>query len=218
MLDVIKVGGIEYKVVFPYETETNEDVLGLHVPHVAELRVVDKIYGQSLKWCKIHETLLHELFHALEDVYCTENILHTSVTKLSTGLYQVLRDNEFNIQKFKDFPRKAKIAGHVYDVVPDCEFEDEVENPYFDVKNQTTKLFFSDMKASPSFKASCFCSAVFYALCSVYMGEDEDEVLRNNIKNLGRGIYQVLKDNDIEEIISYGIREDDKYRKNKKRV
>lgn len=218
MLDMVKIGGIKYDVEFPFQIETNEELLGMHYLPLSKIRVVDTFNGDKLTWCRIHELFIHEIFHAIDHSYCNtineERIKHPSITKLSFGWHQVLTDNNLNIKDFKTYPKYVKVGGFKYEIVSKHQFKDEINEVWYDVKNIKNKLYFTDKtyegKLSNDFKSLCLCTAILYAVCSVYMGEEEDEALIYNMSSLGSGIHQVLKDNDIENIIKNGIRYDKK--------
>jgi len=220
MLKKVKIGGIKYDIVFPYKTETNKNLIGMHVLSSSQIYIIDEFDGYKLSWCKIHETLLHEILHGISNVYCNnvecEGISHSSITKISIGLYQVIRDNNLNIKNFVDYPKQIKVGGFTYDIIKDFKFADEPTTVWFDIKQTRTKLYFSGERDgeinSNDFKASLFCMGLLYAICGVYLAEDEDVPLIANMNSFGQGIQQVLKDNNIEKMIKNGIKADKKRR------
>lgn len=95
MIDKIKVGGIIYTVQLPSFVEIDDDrnFKGACRFNYALIEISEYL-GQQIK----HETLIHELTHAIAheaNVEMTED----DIIQFSKVLYQVLQDNDFSFLK-----------------------------------------------------------------------------------------------------------------------
>jgi len=91
----VKVGGFIYKVIPNYKFKEIFDNLAQGDPNSLEIRI--KYFdsgGEKLNQQKIEEMFLHEIVHCINEVYNSNKIDEDTITRLTMGLYQVLKDNK----------------------------------------------------------------------------------------------------------------------------
>ena len=89
----IKVAGHTYKVEWDDKWLTNEGYIG-YALHNKLLILLCKIFrGEKLSKTIIEENLIHEIVHCVDVNYNNHSLNEETVSRLSEGLYQVLKDN-----------------------------------------------------------------------------------------------------------------------------
>ena len=86
----IKVGGHDIKVVYPHYFSDQSDLKdGVYNSDVNTIYLAHKGDGS-----RVVLTLIHEVLHAIDEMYNSEGLTEEQVLRLSEGLYQVLKDNK----------------------------------------------------------------------------------------------------------------------------
>ena len=90
----LKVAGHYYKVIFDNEGLSKKHLVGQSNNDFKEIRLC-KYYKSKRARAKteIEETLMHEIMHTIDRHYNNDNLTEKEVSRLSQGLYQVLKDN-----------------------------------------------------------------------------------------------------------------------------
>jgi len=91
----IKIGGHEYTVIIGYNFKERNDLYGQCDNNLKEIRVctVDGT-GNQRPEASIIETFLHELLHAIENVFCAGQEINEAITEgLGQGLTATMVDN-----------------------------------------------------------------------------------------------------------------------------
>ena len=97
----LKIGGHEYKVLFPYNFRELSNTNGQIDPHLKEIRLCgDDGAGNKRTNSATLVTLLHEILHGIDRhtghrIFDSENG-EKVIEGFSEGLYQVLKDNKLN--------------------------------------------------------------------------------------------------------------------------
>ena len=97
--DKLKIGGHEYRVLFPYTYRERSDILGQCDFDLKELRISEIDGSGNIRAdSSIMVTFLHEILHAI-DFHTGQKIFNTNEGEnwcdgISEGLYQVLKDNK----------------------------------------------------------------------------------------------------------------------------
>lgn len=216
--NIVRVGGFDLKVYFPYnfdDMNMGEKDLGLFEPSALKIKVQGYdtggvLYPNSI----ILQTFLHEIFHAIDLIYCYDKINslddtffgedseEVSIPSLSVGWYQVLKDN--NLLTLKTIPKKVRVGAYTYDIIYpyDKEGEDAFNlHGIAYVKNQIkirglhTHGLKYDFQRIQQILLYCVTLVVIdnYA-CWI---PDNDDIF----SSFSFGLYQVLKDNSIEKLI-----------------
>lgn len=95
----IKIGGHQYEVFFPYQFTEVSDVIGQSDVRLRRILISDKDgNGETRPGSDILATLLHEIVHAIDSVYCRYQLgiecnVEDVVESLAQGWMQVLIDN-----------------------------------------------------------------------------------------------------------------------------
>ena len=91
----LKVGGMHYKIIDNYKFKETE-LMGQAVHSQNEIRLSSKdTYNQEYPQQKKEECFVHEMLHAIDNVYNNSDTEEKVIHRLSQGLYQVLQDNNF---------------------------------------------------------------------------------------------------------------------------
>lgn len=209
MLKTLKVGGLNYQIIYPYVFETNAVLLGLHEGDQARIKVTKRFLNLERHWCKITETLLHEILHAVDHVYAGNILIEDEVFILSNYLYQIVRDNDLNIKK-SILPESVRIGAFDY-AVSTYEFCDD-SNSAATVEHETLKFMISDRDANGNdyhsgIKMTNFMYLLTCCICelsTIPRGFMYGEKTGNGVSNhqaFAAGLYQVFVDNDLEKLI-----------------
>ena len=209
MMDTLKVGGLNYKIEYPYIFETNAVLLGLHEGDQIRIKISKRFVNLERTWPKIIETLLHEIIHAIDHVYCGNILLEDEVFVMSNWLYQIVKENDLKIAKSK-LPENIKIGAFDYKVLT-YRFQDDT-NSACTVEHETQKFLVSDRDANgndyaPGIKMTNFIYLITCCICemsTIPRGFTYGEKIGNGVTNhqaFAAGIYQVFCDNDLEKLI-----------------
>jgi hypothetical protein len=95
ILDVIKVGPFNYKIMQNYHFGSGSGLEG-HCDHdVLEVHIRGKdVNGKALMPARVEEIFIHEMLHCISYVYNNNSLSEEVVERLTFGLYQVLKDND----------------------------------------------------------------------------------------------------------------------------
>lgn len=197
----LKVGGMVYKIIFPYTFTANQDCAGLHNGETAVIRVANKCPTDI-----ILETLLHELLHAIDTVYCNSLLEEDYININSKAWFQVLKENNLYLLEDK-MPKRIKVGGFYYDINFPYFFEEFENNLAGQTANFDLKIRINNdsdgEKNDSRFVKVCLIFCIQNAICNlVFSSEKEEksiEVFKS--KSFAYGLYQVLVDNKIEQII-----------------
>ena len=96
----VKVGGMEYKIIFPYQYTERCDEMGQACHGIGVIRVANRdSSGEEIHNDRSKEVLLHEIMHIIDWVYNSQKMEEDTVDRMSHGLFQVIRDNPDVINK-----------------------------------------------------------------------------------------------------------------------
>jgi len=92
----LKVGGLTYKVTQNYKFKETSEYSGLAIHGLLEIQLAGTHHGgQKCPKDRVEECFIHELIHVIDCVYNNSGLQEKQVSRLSQGLYQVLKDNKF---------------------------------------------------------------------------------------------------------------------------
>ena len=104
--ELIKVGGMLIKIIFPteqttYKNEKGEDaqadgsiLMSTGEIHIASRSKEGNVYTEDY----IGQVFMHEILHAIDYVYNSDHLSEDEIERLSQGLYQVLKDNKIIVK------------------------------------------------------------------------------------------------------------------------
>jgi len=91
----LKVGGVTYDVVKKKKfTHKNIEFSGFAKHRQALIELALTCEGEEYNEQKIDECFIHELLHCIDDIYNSQKLKEDTISRLSQGLYQVLKDNK----------------------------------------------------------------------------------------------------------------------------
>ncbi len=206
----LKVGGVNYKLLYPYTFISNPILLGLHEGDQACIKITAAYQNLPRSWAKIGENILHELIHAVDHIYCGVVLQEEEVHQMSNYLFQVVRDNELNIKKGK-LPEFVKIGGFNYEVIGDFEFKDGDECAGA-IEHELMAILMSNRDSqgqeyAPAVKMTNFLYLMTCAICeqtTIPRGFKHGEKLGDGMSNhqsFASGIHQIFVDNDLEKLL-----------------
>lgn len=209
MLKTLKIGGLNYQIIYPYVFETNAILLGLHEGDQVRIKISKQFMNLERQWTKIIETVLHEIVHAVDHVYAGNILIEDEVFIISNYLYQIIRQNDLNIRK-SILPETVRIGAFDY-TVETYEFNDD-SNSAATVEHETLRFLISDrdMNGNDYNKGIKMTNFIFLITCcicemsTIPRGFTYGEKMGNGISNhqaFAAGLYQVFMDNDLEKLI-----------------
>jgi hypothetical protein len=201
----LKVGGIIYKVLYPYLFIEDTSIVGLHEPSTAIIKIAGVNDSKFLCAERILETFLHESVHAIDYVYCNEQYNEDDVEAISKALFALLYDNDLKLNT--DYiPEKVKIGGFVHNVTYPYIFRDVAEESVVRADSNTLKIFIADSDDVGKFDfryvkkhfLSMLYTIIGYIYCIKAIRNSEYDCRMSFVS----GLYQVLVDNKICELVN----------------
>ncbi|MCK5019419.1 MAG: hypothetical protein KAS32_20340 [Candidatus Peribacteraceae bacterium] len=99
---VIKIGGREFEVKHPYTFIEEPNMKGQIDFGLQEIRVTEKYISGGLSHIDNQkEALFHEILHGIDEVFNANGLNHDTLSRISEGVYQVLKDNPDFVGLFK---------------------------------------------------------------------------------------------------------------------
>lgn len=195
--DKLKIGGFDYKVILKDRLKDNEKDIGLCICDSLEILIARYNAGYEYSPSKIIQTLLHEIFHAIDFVYCDEQLEESAVRKLETLWFAVLVDNNLYINSNK-FPNSIKILGQTYTIDYLHKYENGMESTLISARIPDLKILIDKNKVHDDIiKMRLLFCVTGILLSEVDFKEDEEF----STLAFSQGLYQVLKDNKLEAFI-----------------
>jgi len=202
--EVINIGAVPYKVSYPYIFEANitKDI-GLHCPYISEIRI-SAVGENGIPICKqtVYETLLHEIIHAADYIYCGGILEEDLVGKLGFSLFQLISENNFTHGNNR--LKNIKVGAFNFTIKNDCIFTNNDIVTYWDSMVDTISIAGSvdGYTISPEFMSMMIFTTVARIMCDLYKIDlpklneemDEKEVL---YKILFNGLYNTLTVNNL---------------------
>ena len=123
--ETLKVGPINYEVLYPYIWVDN---YARGMTHLTKgyIKVSDKDGPFEQADQKILETFLHEIVHAIDNIYLGSVFEEDDVAIIGIALLQVIRDNNINFAT-NTIPKKVKVGAFDYTVLYPYEYLDTTD-------------------------------------------------------------------------------------------
>ena len=202
----VKIGGFTYKIVTKDTSETEHTLGGLHSLSTLEITIFLYVRNRKRPLPLIHQTLLHEIFHAINEYYDV-SLNEVQVDQLASGWYDVLKNNNIEWNNVNKIPKKVKVGGYTYRVdYPHC-FSDDTGPFYSCTLNDLLTIFIGDgsddEKYNPQIIKNALCRGITSAILFTYFGNGDKNKLDQSVQaRLSNGTYQVLVDNPaIEKMV-----------------
>lgn len=109
----VKVGGHNYKVLYPYNFKERTDA-SAYLNHLRMEIMIDNDDGNENKKAqsRTEEDFWHEIFHCIGEAYCHGSLTEEQIIGLGQGIHQVLSDN-FMVQPIRDENIKIDNKGNI---------------------------------------------------------------------------------------------------------
>ena len=206
---IVKVGSLQYTVVFPYVFVDQPTYVGLHNGPTAIIRIADT-YQESKRGNQVLlETYMHELLHAIDFVYGCDSVDEDTIAVFARAWLQVLQDNNLFLYT-QQVPKRVKVGCFTY----------KVNYPYSSVENSKTTIATTSNSRldinidhddgaenfSLKFIKVVLLHGIMSAISCTYFNNDADEGEINSMTHMKKtsmsnGLYQVLTDNKVDMLI-----------------
>ena len=206
----LKVGCMTYTVEFPHMFEYDSTMLGLHEGPWALLRVADATTDLPRSSQRIVGTFVHEVLHTIDFVYLGGRLCEKTIEVLTTAWIQILRDNELYFRE-GEIPKEVRVGGFVYTVKYPYIFDDSPDFISSAVNHLSLEIYLGhrcdDRDFDATFVKFNMISMILSAIINVY---EIDNFIEGNgngdsIKSFAGGLYQVFRDNKIDEVVRYNL-------------
>lgn len=195
----IKVGGIDYKIIILDKFKDDDmSAWGYHCKSDAEILLLSNYDNEPISITSQIHTLLHEIIHAIDSIYCKYVFTEDQVEKLTDILYQIFADNDLYIGEHK-LPKYIKILGKKFKIIKEYKFEDwNNSDPRVLLSVSETNIKCSKCKSCDTIKSDMLETILKY-LCNIHFNKEEQENI--DIHTFSSGVYQVIKDNKLDKLI-----------------
>jgi len=205
-----KVGGLVYDIVYPYIFTENTMLVGLNELFATRIKISEYYNNMRRPKARIYETLVHELLHAIDNVYCNGVLSEAQITSLSSGWYSVIAENDLMLDKAGKMPKFVKVCGFQY----------KVEYPYTFTEEETwiassslheqllIRISNSDIDGivhGHTYIKQNLVHQLTAAISSIKQVDTKDrngdDVWNTMFMPMSCGIYQVIVDNKLDRLI-----------------
>ena len=215
----VKVGGFNYDILYPWRFREDDSFLGLHESKELRIKITNNYRGSHVPKDKIRQTLLHELFHAI-DMYYVGHALSDEdiiIERFAAGWFNVLNNNKLglNSKRFK-VPDEVKIGEFKYKIDYPYEYNDISPAPQFTVDTNLVVIRLSEehLFYSPQLLKLNLVHAIMITIDSEQCILESSSLSHDGmigpytrwdtLEFLAYGWFQVLVDNDLEKVIKSG--------------
>jgi len=209
----VKVGAFVYKVIFPYAFDEDSNYLGLHQCDDLIIKLgIGSPAHQSfiIPPQKVHESFLHEVFHAVDNFYSGGMMEESEIDLMAVAWHSVLQENNIFVRKnVETIPKKVKIINILYDVELHkfSDIESRAQSSNNVCKMQLPMQEKGEDKQHPLVKKCTLINLINFIIDTTFdmrFLKHENELLEDLFCSFSNGIFQVLRDNDIEGMVKRG--------------
>lgn len=211
--DTVKVGGIDYTVIYPYEFIDSQDLNGQHSGCEGWIKVDNsRMFSHGIRDEQmVLHTFLHELLHAVDFVYCGTSFSESQIEMLTRAFFQVLVDNRLYLGEYGKMPKKVKVCGVEFTVVSGYKYVDNTDaTSHCDFDKMIIYVGAEGRGETfcEQFQKMAFLSSLIHAMLFMYMSGSEFSSMTEsfNSRSFASGIYQTFRDNKIEELFEVWIK------------
>uniref|UniRef100_A0A6M3KUB0 Uncharacterized protein n=1 Tax=viral metagenome TaxID=1070528 RepID=A0A6M3KUB0_9ZZZZ len=199
-----KVGPYNYKVIFPYSFEEDQDMLGLSDHKCMYIKVAEEYGSLKMTNIRVLEIFMHELVHSIDFCYFSERMEENTVIELGRSITQVLTDNNLKLYDKNYFPKKIRVGCFTYSIVYNHKFADSYKDDSAAVNHINQKIHIRDSRTNSEefsfeYKKALLLEMIVSSMVYVYNIELPEMF---NAEIFANGLYQVIVDNKIEQLIS----------------
>ena len=192
MIKNIKIGGHKVKIEMFDSFGSISDEIGLCIPSSNTIKISKSFNGDAIHNDVICESILHEVLHFIDYVYCGYNLEEETIRSLGKFLYHV-----FNNSDILNFTKTVDILGFKYKIKYNCRFDETVKKIAVDA-NRITQVISVIGKESVNgeicdeYIITRLLVGILGAINAEYIDSEE---LSDRLDSFAQGVYQVLVDN-----------------------
>jgi len=194
----LKIGGMSYDIIYPYDFEEDRSYLGLHQGLNNTIKLGNMNRGIKLPNDLILETFIHEIVHGIDFQYCGICFSEEQVELIGKILLTFFSQNEIGLNN-DIIPKEVTIFCHRYEVV-NYTFTDTASCTQLDQLNLKILVDMDNKDYHISALKSGLFEIILRTLFDMY-GIDIKKIEDFSMIPFSCGVYQVFKDNKLEEFI-----------------
>lgn len=196
----INICGVDYKIIKTKEfTDNFNDYWGFHDGQNSKISILTEYKGTKMHECVILETLLHEIFHAIDYINSDGKTTEHITEKLTCIFFHFFSDNNIFIGE-KILSNKLYIYGLPYRVVKDYEFnENNAHGLNIAITNDELKVYCYKTDNYDMLKKNLLAVIFNKFVNGKFFTDEERSLIHNN--SICSGLYQVLKETKLDKMI-----------------
>lgn len=192
----IKVGGCDLRIKFLRKLSdpiNNEHIDGRCKINTGELLVAThSAVDEEVALSRIVETILHEIFHAIDIIYNGDKLKESIIESLTTGWFSVLSANNIDLSSTPFIlPPAVSIYGIKYDIIREGEENQSYLNFY------KTKIHISPQIQTQYLLKFLLTTPITDAMLKT----SNIQVKQSVVSNISHGIVQVFSDYPMYNIV-----------------
>jgi len=205
----VKIGGMDYKVLYPYKfVKESDEYVGLHSAFDGTIKVSAVGDYESRSKHKILSTFIHECLHAIDFWMHPNECSEDMILKFERGIIQLLIDN---VDLTKNIPDKVRIGSNWYKVFQVDKFDNIncIRYSFTDPEACSIELaryIDGDLVSENAKRIFMMKSIINLMLVEYVFTMEEGEKI--DLERMAFGIYTWLKDNKIYELVKRELNED----------
>jgi hypothetical protein len=206
----LKVGPMLYDILYPHRFIEDGILCGLHDGPKSVIKISDREDDTDMHVLCLAETLLHEIIHAVDFVFCGQGMEEVFVEKMSEHLLQTILDNDLDFYDNKIIPKKLKVGGYIYSIKYQHIFEDTRESLSSSINKTNLTVYLADSENHKKFSNRFVKLNLFYVmLCCILRLRSftAEEVSSINLKTFAAALFEVFVDNKLMELIKNAEKE-----------
>lgn len=192
----LKIGGYTYKVVLKERfAPAMRSNTGLCQNDLSTITISAYFEEAKIDKTKIIQTLLHEILHAIDSIYCGNIFSEDDIVTLEHAWFAVLADNNLYISYKNKLPDNIRILGHTYNIYYNQEFEFHNNSAYTIVQPNEKNILCG--------KGADIEHTKTHILISISQIFEDSSIIVEDFPYIQfcQGLYQVLYDNKLDRLI-----------------
>lgn len=209
----VKVGAFVYKVLFPYEFNEDNCYVGLHQSDdlIIKLGIRSPSHQtMDIPPQKVHEAFLHEIFHAIDFFFSNNSMEESEIDLFAVAWQSILRENDISVyKKIEYMPKKIKIFNIIYDIeeYQFMDVEERAQSSNNVCKIQLPGKTKAGDKFHPLVAKHTLITLINFVIdnaLSMRFLKEKDIELEHILDSFSSGLFQVLRENNIEGMVKNG--------------
>jgi hypothetical protein len=199
----IKIAGVNHEVEYCKNFSVGSSSVGFYIVAQRKIKILTESRGEKRSIQRIQETLLHEILHGVDALYCGGDIVEGKdiIERLSAGWYTFLSNTDLKLTTL-ELPKRLKINSGNFEILCPYTFSDEVKSPNSVIDYEAGLIYLEDSDSEGIFNPSYLKSELLCGINYILMKEYgiDDEHLTEVEQPFTNGLYQVLVENNLNNI------------------